>query len=237
MAVGVGLPVGRWPACCPAWCWRAHPWTVARPWPCWVYTFATRSNVRPVGVPWLAGLPVGRVPIWWPVAVLCLVLACLPRGRWAVLWAGCLPGGRAPAPEPVAVPGEVAARADVAMLWPTTRSTWPPVLGAYVCHQIEHPARGRCCGLGADLVAGGPGHSQGIPTRSNTRPGVALPGAGVPTRGRWLAWGVSGAPVPPDRTPGPWGCWVPGAGARGRAVAGAQVIHPPPTPFNCQKLS
>ena len=53
---------------------------------------------------------------------------------------------------------------------------WPPVLGAYVCHQIEYPARGRCCGLGADLVAGGPGHSQGIPTRSNTRPGAALPG-------------------------------------------------------------
>ena len=150
---------------------------------------ATRStHGRPVGVLWLAGLPVGqlpawcacwvlaglpvgRVPIWWPVAVLCLVLACPP-----------VAGGPS-----VAVLG--------AVVCPPVAGGLPVAVPGAGCHQIEHPARG---GVGCLVL--------------------------VP-----VAWRGSREFF---RHP----CTA-GAADRGRAVAGAKVIHPPPTPFNCQKLS
>ena len=167
------LSGGPWPCC--AWCWRACPvagglccgqgaylvavrlplsrwpclvkWLPVLTWPCcgpppdrhgracWVHTFATRSNTRPVGG------AVGWVPTWWPVAL------AIPK-----------------ASPPDRTPG---------LVLPCLVQACPPVAGG-------------------------------------------LPG------------GVSGAPLPPDRTPCPWGCWVPGAGALCIAVSTPlQLLHPP----------
>ena len=91
------------------------------------------------------------------------------------------------------------ARGPVARLLPCLVLACPPVdggpsvavLGVYVCHQIERPARGRA-------VAGGPARGQGAYLVARGR---AVPGAGVPA-----PWPV-GCAV--GRVPTWWPCACP----------------------------
>ena len=100
--VAVRLPLSRWP-CLVKWL-PVLTWPCCGPPPdrhgraCWVHTFATRSNTRPVGG------AVGWVPTWWPVALAIpkaspqdqtpgLVLPCLVCWRahpWPVACLGCV---------------------------------------------------------------------------------------------------------------------------------------------------